>query len=49
MIDYHTKPRQAWLKTLTPPTKSGLVWDSVAVLLGAVLVIVAFITGGYFD
>ena len=47
MTDHHTEQRQAWLRMLREPTLSDLIWDTTAVILAAVALLIMSIAGGY--
>jgi hypothetical protein len=47
MTDHHTEQRQAWIRTLREPTTSDLIWDTTAVILAAVALLIMSIAGGY--
>jgi len=47
MTDHHTEERQAWLRTFREPTTRQMAWDTIATILGAALIVILAIAGGY--
>lgn len=45
MRDHQTQERQQWLRKLQQPAASEIVWDVIAVVLGAALILSAAIVG----